>query len=185
MDAIEKKTINDLLTLPDEQRAELIDGKIVLMEPASSEHSRVQLSLGSEITNFQLKKKSGSNDYWVTLSEAWTQYDEENTFVHDIATFASDQYDPKAKYQNSRPEWICEVMSPSNWNKAAQDLRVKLEPFGVPFYWMVDLERKGIIALKLGSSGKYEVSRFVGDGELIELEPFEGLAIDTGALFKP
>ena len=179
------KTIDDLLALPEDARAELIDGEIVMMAPASNEHSRVQTRLTSIVEQYQFGKRKKNEDYWVIVAEAWTEYNTENAYVHDVAGFVSNEYDPKLKRQIARPKWVCEVMSPSNWIKDTQHLRVLLATFQVPFYWTVDPLRKEIVVYQLVSNSIYGVVDSVPDGVVVELKPFPGLKIDTSYIFNP
>ncbi|MDE5539478.1 MAG: Uma2 family endonuclease [Bacilli bacterium] len=51
-------TIEDIYSLPDGERAELIDGKIYFMAPPSWKHQRISGYLHNEIYNY-IKGKNG------------------------------------------------------------------------------------------------------------------------------
>lgn len=51
-------TIKDIYTLPDGQRAELIDGKIYMVAPPSTRHQRLISQLHAEIYHY-IKAKGG------------------------------------------------------------------------------------------------------------------------------
>lgn len=181
-----KKTLEDLRKLPTDTRADLIDGQIYIIAPASSEHSRIQGKICSKIDQIQETKKKSGEPYWIILSEAWTKYDKHNAFVHDIAAFSSYHYEPKNTVQTARPLWVCEIISPSNWRKDTQDIRSKLEHFRVPYYWIVDPIRKEVLVLALDSgASRYSVITSVGPGENIEIEPFLGIEVNTDDIFVP
>lgn len=42
-------TIDDIYALPDDQRAELIDGRMYMMAPPSMNHQRILMNLAGEI----------------------------------------------------------------------------------------------------------------------------------------
>ena len=79
-------TIEDLMALPEDTRAELIDGEIVMMAPVAASHAEICAHLIIEAGSY-LKNKKGPKDvdFWRILTEAWTYYDELNSFVHDIS----------------------------------------------------------------------------------------------------
>ena len=183
----EKKTIEDLMALPEDTRAELIDGEIVMMAPASRDHSAVQFAISRLATRYSDTYKSDSgDDCWVFAVEAWTKYDKNNVFVHDLAAFKKSNYDHgKTGPIAARPEWVCEVLSPANWIKDTQHLRVMLASFGVPYYWTVDPLRKEIVSYGLKNmANEYSILESVPDGEIVNLEPFSGLVIDTREVFS-
>lgn len=84
------------------------------------------------------------------------------------------------------PDWICEILSPSN---AAND-RVKKRHLygahGVPFYWIVDPEERTLEALRFDSAQKAWVEVGSYDGEaLARIAPFDELEFEVGRLFPP
>ena len=185
--AKEKKTIDDLIALPDGTRAELINGEIVMMAPASSMHSKVQSEI-SFLAHRWVKEKTSGHSGWTILTEAWTFYEKHNSFVHDVAGFQKEKFKDKAGKGpiKVKPEWVCEVISPSNWYKDTQDVRVVLESHGVPFYWIVDPLKKEILVLKQEKRGEhYQVIRSISEhqGE-IEIPPFEGISINVREIFS-
>jgi len=184
--AKEKKTIDDLMALPDGTRAELINGEIVMMAPASSIHSKIQAEI-SFLANTFAKNKTGNNQGWIILSEAWTHYGKHNSFVHDVAAYEKSKFNEKAGKGaiKVRPEWVCEILSPSNWYKDTQDVRLVLEEVGVPFYWIVDPMKKEILVLKQEKKGHhYQVIHSISEHqEELEIPPFYGMKIKPGDIF--
>lgn len=51
-------TVEDIYSLPDGERAELIDGKIYMMAPPSTRHQRLVGALHAQIYNY-IKSKNG------------------------------------------------------------------------------------------------------------------------------
>jgi Uma2 family endonuclease len=82
------------------------------------------------------------------------------------------------------PDWVCEVLSPSNrrW-----DLKKKF-PFyariGVPWLWVVDPPAE-TISMRALSDGGWRVVREVVGAETLELEPFLGVPVPLGRLWLP
>ena len=71
-----------------------------------------------------------------------------------------------------RPDWVCEVLSPSN---ASNDLGKKLNAYhraGVPHYWIVDTEHETLVVYRSTGEG-YVVALSAGRREVVRAEPFE------------
>src|SRR3989338_2085626 len=112
-------TVEDLMAVPDDIKAELISGVIHAMAPASARHSLIAgLLIAKIITHTQHKKEKGPRDpdAWIILPGAWVDYDEHNSFVHDIAGFSRKDLPklPESGAIQVKPVWVCEVISPSN-----------------------------------------------------------------------
>ncbi|MEI6790500.1 MAG: Uma2 family endonuclease [Myxococcaceae bacterium] len=181
-------TLKDLENLPDDVRAELIDGDIIMMA-ASTMHSLTCSALTSEIRS-HVKGRTDrlDKDGWIIIAEAWVYYDDHNSFVHDLAGFfrkdlssSSDRGPLRAK-----PTWVCEVMSPSNWSNDTQRKRIILEQHQIPYYWIVDPYRKTIQVFELKDKNEhYQIiyAADIGDG-IVKLPPFESLELDLNELFE-
>jgi Uma2 family endonuclease len=72
----------------------------------------------------------------------------------------------KEAYIDGAPDWIAEVLSPSNW---LDDRREKYRLYaaaGVTEYWIVDLQQEIIEVFHLRDGGYELVGRF-GEGEIV------------------
>ncbi|MBL4819335.1 MAG: Uma2 family endonuclease [Deltaproteobacteria bacterium] len=185
-------TIEDLMDLPEDTKAELIDGEIYMMAPAAAKHSIVNGALTSVIYNhFREKRKNGSgdgHDFWLIVPEAWNYYDEHNSFVHGIAGYLESEISepPQSGPIMTKPMWLCEILSPSNWSNDTQRKRVILEEHRVPHYWLVDPERKTIQVLEMPDGAtKYQFAHAVDvkDGT-VKLPPFMDLELDLTEIFR-
>ena len=188
-----ESTIDDLMALPEDTRAELIDGVIYMMAPALARHSLINGVLNFKISAYldQKQKKGsdgGESDSWLIIPEAWVFYDRHNSFVHDIAGYLEKDLPsfPESGPITVRPTWVCETISPSNWSNDTQRKRVILEEHKVPCYWLVDPERKSIQVFEMAETDtRYQFAYSVGveDG-VVKLPPFLELELDLKELFK-
>jgi Uma2 family endonuclease len=187
------KTIEDLLALPDDVKAELIDGEIYMMAPAAARHSLINRILTVAISNYlESKRKKAPDgvdgDFWLILPEAWTYYDDINTFVHDIAAYLESELPqvPKTGPIKVKPQWVCEILSPSNWSNDTKRKRVVLQEHRVPYYWLVDPERKSVHVYEMSKTGdRYEFAQSVEASEgVVKLSPFVDLELDLVEIFK-
>jgi Uma2 family endonuclease len=81
-----------------------------------------------------------------------------------------------------RPDWICEVLSPSN---AAQDTVAKLRLYHrskLPFYWLVDPRASTLTEMRWSEDG-YVTVVSAERGEVVRVPPFEAIEIAVGTLF--
>src|SRR5215475_3685597 len=92
--------------------------------------------------------------------------------------------EPLSRGLGLAPDWVCEVLSPSNrrW-----DLRKKF-PFyarvGVPWLWVVDPPAETISVRRLDGAEWKIVQEVVG-GESVRLEPFTDVELPLGRLWLP
>ena len=82
------------------------------------------------------------------------------------------------------PDWICEIVSPSN---ATHD-RVKKKSLyaraGVQYYWIVDPVERVLEAYRLDAGRWGEVGSY-DHTALARIEPFEAIELEVGRLFAP
>lgn len=76
MEARRLQTVDDLLTWPDDERVELIDGEIMKRPMARFEHGLVQSGLIEEVSPF--KRRGGPSGWWI-ITEVSVQYNEHTT----------------------------------------------------------------------------------------------------------
>lgn len=82
------------------------------------------------------------------------------------------------------PDWVCEIISPSN---AAHDRVTKRRLYarhGIPHYWLLDPVVRTLEALRLDGEVWVELGVY-GDGDLACIEPFVLVELDVGRLFPP
>lgn len=188
-----ESTIEDLMALPQGSRAELIDGVIYMMSPALARHSLVTGVLTSNLSvYFKEKRKkdpnNGDNDSWLIIPEAWIYYDHHNSFVHDIAGYPEKELPQLPSFGpiKVRPAWVCEVLSPSNWSNDTRRKRLILQEHRVPYYWLVDPDRKTIQVFEMyANADKYQFTHSVeySDG-VVRLAPFLDLELDLMEIFR-
>lgn len=88
---------------------------------------------------------------------------------------------PRGRPIRIRPDWVCEILSPSN---ALNDLGIKLAGYhrtGIPHYWVVDPERETLTVYRSTSAGFVDLS--AGRGETVHAEPFQDTALLIDDLF--
>lgn len=91
---------------------------------------------------------------------------------------------PRGRPLFERPDWICEIVSPSN---AAHDRVTKLKLYhtaGVPHYWILDPEERTLTVLEWSERG-YVVRHAAKDGAAGRFAPFDAIDLSVGDLMLP
>lgn len=143
MNLLRKKelyTIDDIYTLPDGERAELIDGEIYYMAPPSWTHQRIISKLNQVIANYI---DSNNGDCHVLPAPFAVFLNQDDiTYVEPDISVICDESKLDDKGCHGAPDWIIEIVSPSS--KAMDYFRklIKYKNAGVTEYWVVDPDRK-------------------------------------------
>ena len=182
-------TYEDLLALPDGVRAEIIDGAIVTPPSPLPRHANVQRSLGRFIGGpFHDDDGRGGPGGWWIFPEVDVRFAAHMILKPDVAGWRRERLpDPwTARPIEVVPDWICEVISPSD--PAADRVRKRriYADHGVPFYWLVDPEARTLEALRLDPATKLwtEIGAYT-DGSTVGIAPFEAVELEIARLFPP
>ena len=136
-------TLEQYEALPENVRAEIFDGQISYMASPSQNHQIISMEL-STVLNTYLKGKNGScrvfhAPFDVKLS------DTPLTIVQPDLMIICDKNKLDGKRCNGAPDFIIEIVSPSN---PSDDYIRKLyyyKNYGVREYWIIDSQRKSVI----------------------------------------
>lgn len=157
-------TIRDIFSLPEGERAELIDGKIYNMAPPSTKHQRLSMLLSNEILNY-IQKKGGSCEVF-SAPFAVTLEKSSNTYVEpDISVICDcDKLDNRGC--NGAPDWIIEIVSPGSRKMDYYTKLFKYRTTGVIEYWIVDPDKNRILVYNFlnEDTGDYTFSDTVKAG---------------------
>ena len=129
-------TIKDIYELPDGERAELIDGKIYYMAPPGMEHQRLVHHFDREIGNY-IQGRHGDCEMFPAPFAVFLSDNDRNYVEPDISVIC-DRNKITEKGCLGAPDWIVEIVSPSN---SSHDYIRKLNLYadaGVREYWIVN-----------------------------------------------
>lgn len=139
MDAVRQPkyyTIDDILNLPDGQRAELIDGQIYMMATPGMIHQRIVMELSFRIRNY-IGEKKGDCEIFPAPFAVFLNANNEIYVEPDISVIC-DKDKLTDKGCKGAPDWILEIVSPSS---IRMDYYIKLFKYrtaGVKEYWIID-----------------------------------------------
>jgi len=173
-----KYSYEDLEKLPDDQRYEIIDGNLFIME---SPHGRHQLILGElylQIGSYLQDKKCKVflAPFDVALSKSKKKNEIYNVVQPDIMVLC-DMNKYEGGYIFGGPDFVIEIASPSN---RAHDYLKKLklyQQYKVKEYWIVDYQAKAILQYILNEKEAYETKKVYELDEDIKVHTLKGLTI--------
>ena len=137
------KTLEDYYALPDDRRAELIDGVIYDMPSPSVAHQETLVSVLAQICNY-IRNNKGKCKALPAPIDVQLDYDEKTMLQPDVVILCDDKKN-KNRCIFGPPDFVCEVLSPST---KFRDSVLKLWKYmnaGVREYWMVDTDKKKVI----------------------------------------
>ncbi len=179
-----KLSLEDLLAIPEAERFhELLDGELVRKATPSFEHGGAQSGVvGSLMPPFNRPPGRGGPGGWWFATEVEIVLAADQLVRPDIAGWRRDRVleRPSGFPVRVRPDWVCEILSPSN---ASQDTVRKLRIYqhaAVPHYWVMD-PIAGTLTVHRWSLDGYVVALAAERGETLRAEPFAEveLTVDT------
>lgn len=135
-------TVEEFYNMPDDIHAELINGQIVYLASTSSIHQIISSELHFAINSY-IKSKAGHCRALTAPFGVQLHKGEDTVLEPDISVICdTDKITPRGCI--GAPDWIIEIVSPSN---PSHDYITKLSIYhdtGVREYWIVDPQSKYI-----------------------------------------
>ena len=136
-------TIDDIYSLPENSRAELIDGQIYYMAPPNRRHQTIARELFFSINSY-IQSQNGPCECFFAPFAVFLNRDDTNYVEPDISVIC-DPHKLNEKGCTGAPDWIIEIASPST---SRIDCAVKLFKYrtaGVREYWIVNPQKKTVM----------------------------------------
>ena len=176
----------DLLTLPEDQRWELIDGVLYDMTPAPSRRhqgilAQLHLQFGAFLADSPCRVYFAPFD--VRLPKASENAMTSTTVVQPDLAVVCDREKLDDRGCVGSPSLVVEIISPST---AKKDLRAKFRAYeraGVQEYWIIYPSEKMLEVFTLDEHGKYGDPAVYINGEQAPVGVLPGLAIDLASIF--
>lgn len=162
MEAIRREemyTTEDIYSLPEGERAELIDGQIYYMAPPTTNHQRLVSDMHYQIKDF-IKKNNGQCEVFPAPFAVFLNENDKTYVEPDISVICDGEKLTDRGCQGA-PDWIVEVVSPGSRQMDYYKKLFKYRTAGVREYWVVDPDRKMVTV--------YNFER-----DTMEEYPFEG-----------
>ena len=129
-------------SLPEGQRAELIDGYVYDLAAPSTTHQRISMLFSREISNY-IDSHHGDCSVFAAPFAVYLNDDDYNYVEPDISVICD-----KSKLDETgchgAPDWIVEIVSPASRKMDNMIKLFKYRSAGVKEYWIVDPDEKTI-----------------------------------------
>lgn len=129
-------TVEDIYALPEGQRAELVEGRIYMMDPPNTKHQQISHLLSWKIENY-IQGKKGVCQVYPAPFAVFLNENAYNYVEPDISVIC-DKNKLDDKGCHGAPDWVIEIVSPSTQH---MDYGIKLFKYrtaGVREYWVVN-----------------------------------------------
>lgn len=157
-------TEEDYYNLPEDVRAELIDGQIYYMAPPNTRHQRLVSDLHYQIRDF-INRNSGTCEVFPAPFAVFLNENDQNYVEPDISVIC-DKNKITDKGCNGAPDWVIEIVSPSSKQMDYYKKLFKYRTAGVREYWVVDPERNLVTVydFEKDSMEEYSFDKYVPVG---------------------
>ena len=136
-------TLAEYDNLPNDTRAEVFEGQIQYMASPSQIHQEILLEI-STILNSYVKQKNGSCKVFPAPFDVKLS-DNPLTIVQPDIMIICDKDKLDGKRCNGAPDFIIEIVSPSNQTDDYIRKLYYYKNYGVREYWIVDPNKKNIV----------------------------------------
>ena len=166
----------DYYAIPDDIKAELIDGVIYYMASPRVVHQTILLQLASRIDE-HIRKNNG--DCRVIIDVDTKLQTEKDTIVRPDISVICDPEKITEKRIEGAPDWVIEIASPG---EPKHDYLTKLSLYqrvGVREYWIVDPQKRSVITYRMGDEFDTDCYTF---HDSIPVGIYGGLTINFAAI---
>lgn len=182
----EKKpaTLADLDALPPGVKGELIDGVLYTQARPRPVHQDALGAIHTDLDGPFRRGRGGPGGWWI-LVEPGIATDGAPEFSPDIAGWRRARLPrlPETRF-DIVPDWICEILSPSNRRYDMVTKRRFYARIGVGFLWYLDLEGPNLAVSRLADGHWLELGVY-GPGDKIRAEPFDSIELDIVSWCEP
>ena len=135
-------TMQDIYDLPEGQRAELIDGRLYMMAPPKRIHQKIIGKLYRIIDNY-IEDNNLPCETYIAPFGVWLFGDDSTLVEPDISVICdSSKLDDEGC--KGAPDFIIEILSPSNkYHDCVRKLKLYCDA-GVREYWIVNTEKRWV-----------------------------------------
>ncbi len=180
-------TYDDVLNAPPHKIAEIIDGELILSPRPAGPHSEAESALIEKLRP-PFHRGQGGPGGWIILVEPELHLGK-NVLVPDLAGWRRETMSavPKSPaYFEIRPDWVCEVLSPST-ERMDRGAKVALyAAAGVGQAWLVNPLLHTLEVLRLSSETPVEWTSLgvFKEEDRVRADPFAAIELDLAVLWQ-
>lgn len=175
-------TYADLEAVPPHLVAEILYGSLVTHPRPATPHGAAAISLGMEIGP-PFQRGRGGPGGWIFMVEPELHLGP-HVVVPDLAGWRVERlpHHPTTPYVETRPDWVCELLSPSTENIDRGAKQRIYGTYGVEFMWLVDPVARRLEAYSLRDGHWLLHDTYVGD-VAVDAPPFAAVPFQLTALW--
>ena len=176
----------DLVALPPEIRAEIVEGAIEVLPSASFEHGEIATDLAGEVRSVFGRGGGGPGGWWITV-EFDVRLEPHGVVRPDIVGWRRARLPVKPSQPPAEvvPDWICEVLSPGDGKHDRRTKKALHARFGVAHDWIVDPELRLLEAYTLEPSGLWLNTGTYDETSKARIAPFDAIELDLANVLPP
>jgi Uma2 family endonuclease len=179
-------TLEDLLALPDEGHGyEIVDGELVEKE-TSCEHSRAQANLVIRLGGRFGRRPGGRwpGGWWFATEALIAFPGLKDPLRPDVVGWRRDKVPvfPSGPVSTVIPDWICEILSPTNFTNDTVKKKRIYHRAQVGHYWLIEPVQETLQVYRWEAGGYLEILS-AERSERVRAEPFEADEINVGVFF--
>ena len=170
--------------VPEELRAEVIGGALIVEPRPAGDHAVAASSLGGELYG-PFQRGRGGPGGWIILDEPELRLGGD-AFSPDLAGWRRERLpNPQAMTSFTlAPDWICEVLSPSTEHRDRQEKMAAYARERVAWLWLLSPKKKCLEAYRLEGDGYRGLGEWA-DGAKARIAPFEAIELELSVLWTP
>jgi Uma2 family endonuclease len=175
-------TYEDLLKVPDNLIAELIDGELFTSPRPMPRHMRAANQLNRHLGGAFDNDGGGATGWWIVIEDEI--HLDRDVFVPAIAGWRRERVPdrPRDEYWTVAPDWICEVVSPSTGRLDRVRKLPRYAFHGIPHAWILDPLLQTLEVYRL-EQGRWVTIATHGGDEVVRAEPFEAIELHLSLLW--
>ena len=185
----ERYTFADVLTWPDDERAELIDGEVVMMAPPTTTHQLISGEIFRQLANYLEGKKCRAipAPFAVRLFEKDGEAPEDiDTVVEPDISIVCDTSKLDKHGCKGAPDMVVEILSPSTQRHDRLDRWTKFRLYqraGVREYWIVNPEDQTVQVMLMDGGGVLQLHEVYDRQGVAKVNVLDGCFIELGKVF--
>jgi len=179
-------TWEDLLATPEDGlKYEILGGTLEALPSPLPGHRFAQGVLVSELHAPFFGGRGGPGGWWI-LIEPDIFLGVNDIVSPDLVGWRRERVPafPATRPITTVPDWIAEVLSPSNERRDRVHKADLYLTAGVPFYWIVDVGERTLEAYRSQQGAWVRLGAWT-DGDTPRIAPFDAIEFDVGSLFPP